>query len=178
VKIAYKSLHGVQTVFIPNALGGKYANWVNGQERDVPEDEKVRWRVSDGGEIKILRAVDAILSCGPEFVVASTGVNPDYQCVQCGAATNAVAFLDPTLPRNAPSAMRPYEDEDGNTLCIPDFLAANPRHLGLHERRGVHPAIIAEARKRIDALVAPAEPVAPPEPPDAPTVAGKAAQEG
>lgn len=131
---------------MPHALGGEYGSWSNGQERDVPDDEKVRWRVADGGEIRVIRAVDAILSCGPEFVDSATGTNPDFTCAVCGKTTNAEGYLDVTYSDPVTGGhIRPYENAAGDRLCVVDFLAQNERAVALHTERGLSSTVVDEA---------------------------------
>jgi len=147
---------------MPHALGGEYGVWLNGQEREVPDDAKVRWRIADGGEIRVIRAVDALLSCGPEFVDAKTGTNPDFTCVVCGRTTNAEGYLDVTYSDPVTgSHIRPYEDANGDRLCITDFLAQNENAVALHQERGLETSVLDEAREIRTGGASPAIPTPP-----------------
>ena len=165
MRIRYQSLYGVQRVNLPHALASEYASWTNGEVKDVPEDAKVRWRVADGGEIRVIRAIDAVLSCGPEFVDEATGTNPDFTCAECGKTTNAEGILDVTYTDPVTgSHIRPYENADGERLCIADYLAQHPNSEALHAERGLSSGVLDEARSIRGGV-----PPAPPAPAPAPT---------
>lgn len=141
MKIRFQSRHGHQRVFARNFLGNPLGEWTNGQEVDVPDDLEIDFRVFDGGPIRRVKAVDAILSLGPDFVDAATNVNPDF-ADQDGRETVSDAFLDP-----ATMSWVPYEDEDGNRLSVLEFLARNPRYIYAHRRYGIDESVAAEAER-------------------------------
>ena len=93
MKIRYQPRFGGQTVEIRDITGGdELAMWTAGQEREV-EGRSVLFR-SPGGQITSLPAATALLSCGPDFVDARTGKNPNFICSQCGDPALSEHFTD------------------------------------------------------------------------------------
>lgn len=189
MRIKYQPVHGGHRVVIPyfpegpttdehgNPTAAAFRSWFAGDERDVPDDLRVPFNVSNNafaqregevvsnspGRTKTVRAVDALLSCGPMFVDAGTGKNPDFVCTVCGQETHDLYFNDPNKLASGMNvdADNPEADTrvwyttdgtvNGDKLCSLDFLSQHPHYIRRHEqleRAQTH--VLAEARRRSD----------------------------
>jgi len=143
MRIRYQSRHGIGRVECRDFLGNDLTIWAFGQEREIPDDRVIVMRRADGRKLE-MNAVDAVLSLGPDFVDAATGVNPFFQCVKCGAATTAESFL--AVASNEGTVL--LADEHGDRLCLHCYIAANPDREANFRALGMDEAIIAEGQRR------------------------------
>jgi hypothetical protein len=147
MKVRYQPLHGAQDIEIRDILGGNaLAVWHAGDARDVPDDLKVLFRQAGGAQAPV-RAIDALLSVGPDFIDDATGVNPLFVCSVCGDLSLDELYVDRrTLESVHYRADR--NDASSPRLCVPCFIAANADTEAAHAKNNIDPAIIAKAHER------------------------------
>lgn len=162
-----------------NPTGAELRTWDEGQEREVPDDLRVRFNIANNAfgmregriqpqgdahgpsTVRTVSAVDALLSIGPEFVDATTGKNPDFTCTECGELTTELYFHDPALATpgididhdRGPETRVWYTttgEVGGDKLCPRDFLARHPRYIPWHETVGADRRMTSEARNRAE----------------------------
>jgi hypothetical protein len=149
MQISFRSRHGLPQVSVLNFVDAKDNDlrlWKNGETRNIPDDRMVRFRMSLNSreDIRSVRAVDAILDMGPDFVDPATGINPDFACAVCGRESLDLHFHH--VAAGGEITVIPYRTEDGKPICMHDFLVAHPEYLAQHVIGGL-PMDEAEAIK-------------------------------
>jgi hypothetical protein len=151
MKIRYQPLRNTPEIEIRDLRGHKHGTWRAGEEQDIGTDEKTSFTEPDG-TVVVKSLIDALFSCGPEFVDDATGKNPLFVCSSCGEHVDSDfiidrATLEPIYLREDP------KDEFSPKLCMADFLATHPEHGPRFKTAGLPSSVFAEATKRAGARV-------------------------
>lgn len=87
--------------------------WEPGEIKDIPDDQLLRIKRTSkarGTDIEYRSTVDELLR-NPDYVIADSGINPNFTCVECGAFTREIATYNPLT--NVPIVFQ----RDGHKLC-------------------------------------------------------------
>ncbi len=143
MKIRYQPRHGAQRIEVRDIMGGhELATWHVGQERDIASGATVLFRHPDGSHGP-MDAAQAVLSCGPDFVDATTGINPNFACGSCGDLALDDWHVDP-----ATLDLVHYTLPNGGRACMTCFVASRPDLVRFFRERGLSRDIIDRAASK------------------------------
>lgn len=146
MQIRFQPRRGTAEMDISGIVGGHpLARWSAGDVREIGDDEQVMFTGHDG-VTQPARAIDVVLSAGPDFVDARTGKNPLHSCHDCGVEALDDAHLD-----RFKGEMVPYRvDSDPNKprLCVACYLARHPHYIVSHRANGVPEELLQQAQER------------------------------
>lgn len=171
--IRYQPKQNTALIEIRDITGGnELATWHRGQERDVT-GVTVQFRDAEG-HIGQRDAAEVLFACGPDFVDAKTGRNPNFVCARCAAD----AFDDHLTNRHTLEVV-PIADADGARLCMTCWLSDHIEYQYQLRDFGFDKNLIAKAIELAAARFAkPASAPARPVPVVVPDDAAKTAEQG
>lgn len=171
MQIAFTPRRGTPEMDISGIQGGSaLARWRAGEVRQIGDDQNVAFQGPDG-VVRMARAIDVVFSCGPDFVDAKTGKNPQFTCADC-----AEHALDDSHLDRLRGVMVPYRvdcDASKPRLCVACYLGRYPQHIVAHRTAGLSEEVIAQAQERARKAQTPKPQPAPAKPDAAPAAEEK-----